>query len=517
MGNIFYLIYVGHPPFDGLGRSQVHSLILEKHRSPEIPKEMRESRDFVDRTIVKAIDLCMKENPEDRPNAREVADLFKASMFYVDLYASLQELNERSTRFPSIEERVKRYMSSWYTPPCKNDTSATLQFQVLPKQGSTWQKVLVRELAQDDDIWGHVVEIDSEIRRDYIMIMDPVMFNGTKHLPHAGYRADVIETVLPLLDSLDDKPLLMQWGDRVSFHLKNSAPHQSTLAIPHLKKCRPVLSKNELERMTSAKCYGVDRPRSNTIFRKEATHEPIIWKLDSHRLFGPIKDIVGPDKPWSNKQPKAIFRGKLTGHAIDSNRTRILDKGNMTDEEYCNAIQRCRFVLRHRNSTNMDVCLTDLLEKPLEPTLLGVNLLGEKMDLQDLLDYKVLIMLEGNDVPSGLRWALRSNSVVMMPPPTFSSWAMEELLEPWVHYIPLDPSFNDVEEKMQWVLDHDEEAEKISRQGSLWIKDLLEHPDAEKENVEINKRILERYQRLFVPSDELVSKTGWPALALNTN
>ncbi len=41
-------------------------------------------------------------------------------------------------------------------------------------------------------------------------------------------------------------------------------------------------------------------------------------------------------------------------------------------------------------------------------------------------------MLEGNDVASGLKWALLSQSVVMMPPPQHTSWAMEELLQPWV-------------------------------------------------------------------------------------
>jgi len=53
--------------------------------------------------------------------------------------------------------------------------------------------------------------------------------------------------------------------------------------------------------------------------------------------------------------------------------------------------------------------------------------------MADLLKYKVVIVLEGNNVASGLKWALASNSVLVMPPPTIASWAMEELLEPWVH------------------------------------------------------------------------------------
>jgi len=100
MGNIFYLILVGHPPFAGLGRATVHSLILEKHARPEIPEEMRTSNNFVDQTMVKVIDMCMKENPKERPTAREVVDfLVLASMKMIPgSYASMKELNDRSTR-----------------------------------------------------------------------------------------------------------------------------------------------------------------------------------------------------------------------------------------------------------------------------------------------------------------------------------------------------------------------------------------------------------------------------------
>ena len=43
---------------------------------------------------------------------------------------------------------------------------------------------------------------------------------------------------------------------------------------------------------------------------------------------------------------------------------------------------------------------------------------------------------------------------------------MEELLEQWVHYIPL------IEIQVQWMLDHDREAREISRWGR-WITDLV--------------------------------------------
>ena len=80
---------------------------------------------------------------------------------------------------------------------------------------------------------------------------------------------------------------------------------------------------------------------------------------------------------------------------------------------------------------------------------------------------------------------------------------MEDILEPWVHYVPLNKDLSDVEEKMQWVIDHDEEARRIAMRGSLWVKDLLYHPDSEKDEEMIFEEILRRYRAHFEYSDGL--------------
>lgn len=113
------------------------------------------------------------------------------------------------------------------------------------------------------------------------------------------------------------------------------------------------------------------------------------------------------------------------------------------------------------------------------------------------MEFKGIIMLEGNDVASGLKWALLSQSVVLMPIPKHTSWAMEELLVPWVHYIPLNENATDAAEKMQWVLDHDDVARRISERASLWMEDLVFHPDAAEEDRWIQEEIIRRYRKHF--------------------
>jgi hypothetical protein len=174
------------------------------------------------------------------------------------------------------------------------------------------------------------------------------------------------------------------------------------------------------------------------------------------------------------------------------------------DKRDCLLMHRCRLVYNTAGSSLVNAILVHVPGVELGPERIGdIQLYGDALNYQQLLQYKAIIMLEGNDVSTGLKWALYSNSVVMMQPPTKTSWIMEEMLEPWVHYIPLNKNLSDVEEKMQWVIDHDEKAQVIARRGALWIKDLLLHPDTEKEDERIYDEILRRYWKHFVQQDDL--------------
>ena len=171
-------------------------------------------------------------------------------------------------------------------------------------------------------------------------------------------------------------------------------------------------------------------------------------------------------------------------------------------------LRRCRLVYRNANSTIINARLTDTRGR-LPDVLNGVNLTAPSVSMRHLLRYKGIVMLEGNDVASGLKWALLSESVVLMPVPKHSSWAMEELLQPWVHFVPLNDDITDVEDKMQWILDHEENALKIAAAATLWMQDLVFHPDAEEDDRWIQEEILRRYSKHFAPSTFTPSLFHW--------
>ena len=68
--------------------------------------------------------------------------------------------------------------------------------------------------------------------------------------------------------------------------------------------------------------------------------------------------------------------------------------------------------------------------------------------------------LEGNDVASNLKWVMSSNSIAVMPRPTCETWFMEGKLIPNYHYIEIKPDYSDLPEKLQYYIDHPEEAKK---------------------------------------------------------
>jgi hypothetical protein len=51
---------------------------------------------------------------------------------------------------------------------------------------------------------------------------------------------------------------------------------------------------------------------------------------------------------------------------------------------------------------------------------------------------------------------------------------------------------------MQWVVDNDVEAQRISRRGTMWMEDLVFHPDAAEDDRLIQEEILKRYEAHFV-------------------
>ena len=184
-----------------------------------------------------------------------------------------------------------------------------------------------------------------------------------------------------------------------------------------------------------------------------------------------------------------MFRGLPTGDLPDPSLSNI---------EQCQKIPRCLLALETRNSTLVNAKLVMEDVPALNALSLPSQTIGEPISQQGQLAYKAVIMIEGNDVSTGLKWAMLSKSIVVMPRPAKSSWFMEELLQPYVHYVPIKPDMSDVDAQVRWIVDNDKLAHRIAIRGSMWVNDMLFHDDAEEEERQIEREILSRYEALFI-------------------
>lgn len=366
--------------------------------------------------------------------------------------------SRRSERFPTKEQRLHLYLGDWQGECRKPILFYRLNATTLVTRETDWK--------------FRRIELTSQPVLDFMFWVDPPL------LKECATNASAVKEKWKLLrrncnDSWDllksPSPVLIQFGDRTG------TKHLGQVSLPQIRKVRQRLDR-----------YG-------ECWKRDTPHEAIIWKLNAFRHFHHIWEIEAIDIPWNQKRGVAVFRGVLTGEETD----------DMPKDDYSVCMQwiRCRLVYQHANSKLVDAKLTGTRRR-VNDTINGVELVQRRIGAEKLLKNKALVMLEGNDVSSGLKWALYSKSVVLMPHPTFTSWAMEELLKPYVHYIPLEDDLSNVESQMLWILQHEDEAEKIAQRGTAWIRDLVVDPRARADDEWIRNEMISHYGKLFVETKE---------------
>ncbi|MDE6135227.1 MAG: lipopolysaccharide biosynthesis protein, partial [Muribaculaceae bacterium] len=115
----------------------------------------------------------------------------------------------------------------------------------------------------------------------------------------------------------------------------------------------------------------------------------------------------------------------------------------------------------------------------------------EKLTIAEHLDFKFIMAIEGNDVASNLKWIMSSNSIAVMPRPTYETWFMEGTLIPDVHYIEVKPDFSDLVERVEYYMAHPDAAQKIIDNANRYA---AQFTDKKREKL-ISLAVLDKYFR----------------------
>ena len=96
----------------------------------------------------------------------------------------------------------------------------------------------------------------------------------------------------------------------------------------------------------------------------------------------------------------------------------------------------------------------------------------KKRPLLEMNRYKYLLSMEVMMQP-GWNGCLYYNSVDVMSQPTAATWAMKDLLVPFIHYIPLSNDYSNLLQMIKWANVHDDACQEISQRATkLFIEHL---------------------------------------------
>ena len=216
--------------------------------------------------------------------------------------------------------------------------------------------------------------------------------------------------------------------------------------------------------------------------------QPIVWLLNKERHYNDLesyhRDIVkqGKEVPWSKKLPKIFWRGSTTYNKdTDTSRLDYLSQWINYDD----------------NHTDIAFSKVVQMGTGFKSEYVRTQYLRKKQSLVEMNRYKYLLSVEGNDVATGLKWMLYSNSVVFMSRPTVATWAMEDLLVPFVHYIPLSTDYSNLLEMVKWANEHDEACQEISQRATEFIEHLWMSKQAKKDTEYLQKALVTSYVDQF--------------------
>lgn len=159
----------------------------------------------------------------------------------------------------------------------------------------------------------------------------------------------------------------------------------------------------------------------------------VLLNLDKARHFVRVKD----DKKFNQKKDLLIGRAAVTQkHRID-----------FYNQYFKNPI--CDLGQINENGGNS-------------------NWIKPKCSIEQHLDYKFILSLEGNDVATNLKWIMSSNSIAVSPPLKMETWYMEGTLKPDEHFIGINENYDNLEDKIQYYLDHEKETKEIITNAKMY-------------------------------------------------
>jgi hypothetical protein len=210
------------------------------------------------------------------------------------------------------------------------------------------------------------------------------------------------------------------------------------------------------------------------------TNYSILTKMNCIRHFDNLQNLKKEDISFEEKKNSLIWRGSTTGYGFENNIPYRTTSRQTLIEKYCN---------QESLENDIDVGLTKITQGAINKQDYYKKFLKPTMSRKELLTYKYILSVEGNDVATNLKWILCSNSLLLMPKPQCESWIMESHLFPYVHYVPVKDDFSDLQRQLIWCKRNKKKCKEIIKNANQYMKPFLNKKNENK----VMKGVLEHY------------------------
>lgn len=187
----------------------------------------------------------------------------------------------------------------------------------------------------------------------------------------------------------------------------------------------------------------------------------LLLPLDDDTFNRGLTEVLAPfHRPaWKDRKPQAFWRGGSSGCDRPMLRQRVLDI--VFDSPHADV------AFTPGGWSYNDAIIPNRYFKP------------NRVDLAKHFEYKYIFIIDGNCIASAHQWVFGSGSVpIMITHPDNNYW-FKSYLKPMVNYVPIQYDLSDLEEKLNWLVSHDEEAEQIAKNAEHLARTLF-NPEFQK-------------------------------------
>jgi hypothetical protein len=128
---------------------------------------------------------------------------------------------------------------------------------------------------------------------------------------------------------------------------------------------------------------------------------------------------------------------------------------------------RWRLCQLSNNNSNLDARLVQIPEWRTDADPAAVNGLARKMNMEQFQNYAAVVDVDGNAWSSRFGALLCMDYIVLKVQPAMVDHFYGQV-EPWIHYIPVSESLDDLIPKIEWVLAHPNQSDEIVDNAHSW-------------------------------------------------